>query len=146
MAMQDLTLMSAMLRKMDWHEERQKIIAQNIANADSVGYRPMDIKPLDFKQILGGSTSTLSMSAAGSGGGAMSLAATSPTHFGAENMAGSGQKVPTTKQKDVYEVAPAGNAVVLEDQLLRMNENYTDHAFVSNLYQKNIAMLKMALK
>ena len=35
MAMQDLTLMSAMLRKMDWHEERQKIIAQNIANADS---------------------------------------------------------------------------------------------------------------
>ena len=38
-------------------------------------------------------------------------------------------------------------AVVAEQyQLLRMNENYTDHAFVSNLYQKNIAMLKMALK
>lgn len=146
MAMQDLTLMSAMLKKMDWHEERQKIIAQNIANADSAGYRPMDINPLDFKQILGGSASPLSMSVAGSSGGAMSMAATSPTHFGAENMADSGQKVPTTRQKDVYEVAPAGNAVVLEDQLLRMNENYTDHAFVSNLYQKNIAMLKMALK
>jgi flagellar basal-body rod protein FlgB len=146
MAMQDLTLMSAMLKKMDWHEERQKIIAQNIANADSVGYRPMDMKPLDFKQILGGSTSSLSMSVAGSNGGAMSMAATNSTHFGAENMAGSGQKLPSVKQKDVYEVAPAGNAVVLEDQLLRMNENYTDHAFVSNLYQKNLAMLKMALK
>ncbi len=146
MAMQDLNLMSAMLKKMDWHEERQKIIAQNIANADSVGYRPMDMKPLDFKQILGGSTSSLSMSVAGSNGGAMSMAATNSTHFGAENMAGSGQKMPSVKQKDVYEVAPAGNAVVLEDQLLRMNENYTDHAFVSNLYQKNLAMLKMALK
>lgn len=146
MAMQDLNLMSAMLKKMDWHEERQKIIAQNIANADSVGYRPMDMKPLDFKQILGGSTSSLSMSVAGSNGGAMSMAATNSTHFGAENMAGSGQKLPSVKQKDVYEVAPAGNAVVLEDQLLRMNENYTDHAFVSNLYQKNLAMLKMALK
>lgn len=146
MAMQDLNLMSAMLKKMDWHEERQKIIAQNIANADSVGYRPMDMKPLDFKQILGGSTSSLSMSVAGSSGGAMSMAATNSTHFGAENMAGSGQKLPSVKQKDVYEVAPAGNAVVLEDQLLRMNENYTDHAFVSNLYQKNLAMLKMALK
>lgn len=146
MAMQDLTLMSAMLKKMDWHEERQKIIAQNIANADSAGYRPMDIKPLDFKQILGSSTSPLLMSVAGSNGGAMSMVATNSTHFGAENMAGSGQKVPSVKQKDVYEVAPAGNAVILEDQLLRMNENYTDHAFVSNLYQKNLAMLKMALK
>lgn len=146
MAMQDLTLMSAMLKKMDWHEERQKIIAQNIANADSVGYRPMDMKPLDFKQILGGSASPLSMSVAGSGGGAMSMAATSPTHFGSDAMVAGGKKVPDFKQKDVYEVAPAGNAVILEDQLLRMNENYTDHAFVSNLYQKNIAMLKMALK
>lgn len=146
MAMQDLTLMSAMLKKMDWHEERQKIIAQNIANADSSGYRPMDLKAIDFKQLLGGSASPLSMSVAGSNGGAMSMAATNSTHFGAENMAGSGQKVPSMKQKDVYEVAPAGNAVILEDQLLRMNENYTDHAFVSNLYQKNIAMLKMALK
>lgn len=146
MAMQDLTLMSAMLKKMDWHEERQKIIAQNIANADSSGYRPMDLKAIDFKQMLGGSTSPLSMSAAGTGGGAISMAATNSTHFGAESMAGSGQKVPSMKQKDVYEVAPAGNAVILEDQLLRMNENYTDHAFVSNLYQKNIAMLKMALK
>ncbi|MDI1226154.1 MAG: hypothetical protein PSY14_00515 [bacterium] len=146
MAMQDLTLMSAMLKKMDWHEERQKIIAQNIANADSSGYRPMDMKPLDFKQLLGGSTSVLSMSAAGSSGGAISMAATNGAHFGADTMAAGGQKVPDFKQKDVYEVAPAGNAVILEDQLLRMNENYTDHAFVSNLYQKNIAMLKMALK
>ncbi len=146
MTMQDLTLMSAMLKKMDWHEERQKIIAQNIANADSAGYRPMDIKPLDFKQILGGSASPLSMTVAGTDGGAMSMIATNPTHFGADSMAAGGQKVPSMKQKDVYEVAPAGNAVILEDQLLRMNENYTDHAFVSNLYQKNIAMLKMALK
>ena len=146
MALQDLTLMSAMLKKMDWHEERQKIIAQNIANADSVGYRPMDMKPIDFKQLLGGSASPLSMSVAGSSGGAMSMAATNATHFGGDTMAAGGQKVPSMKQKDVYEVAPAGNAVILEDQLLRMNENYTDHAFVSNLYQKNIAMLKMALK
>ena len=146
MAMQDLTLMSAMLKKMDWHEERQKIIAQNIANADAVGYRPMDMKPIDFKQLLGGSASPLSMSVAGSSGGAMSMAATNATHFGGDTMAAGGQKLPDYKQKEVYEVAPAGNAVILEDQLLRMNENYTDHAFVSNLYQKNIAMLKMALK
>ncbi|HYD18094.1 MAG TPA: hypothetical protein VEF76_06425 [Patescibacteria group bacterium] len=146
MAMQDLNLLGAMLKKMDWHEERQKLIAQNVANADSPGYRPMDLKEIDFKQILGSSASALSMSAAGTGGGgAMGMAVTSANHMtpGGGTI---GQNLPSAKQKDTYEVAPGGNSVVLEEQLLKMNENYTDHAFVSNLYQKNIAMLKMALK
>lgn len=150
MAMQDLTLMSAMLKKMDWLEERQKVIAQNIANADTPGYKPLEVKEIDFKEMLGGSTSKLSLSISAAEGGASAakgLALTAPTHIDTDGtQGGGGKKMPSSKQKQVYEVAPAGNSVIMEEQLLKMNANYTDHAFVSNLYQRNINMIKAALK
>ena len=52
MTTQNLTLLNAMVQKMDWVEERQKIIAQNIANADTPEYRPQDLTPLNFKTML----------------------------------------------------------------------------------------------
>lgn len=146
MSTQDLTLMSAMLKKMDWLEERQKIIAQNISNADTPGYKPLELKPLGFKELLGSSSSRLSLSlglgpTAPETGGA---ASTAPPHIGAE--ASATKDHDSTRQKHPYETAPAGNSVVLEEQLLKMSENYTDHAFVSNLYQRNINLIKSALK
>jgi flagellar basal-body rod protein FlgB len=150
MSTQDLTLTSALLRKMDWLEERQKVIAQNVANADTPGYRPMDIKELDFKDLLGGSTSKLSLSiGVGSGlGGKLALTAPDGEAASASAISSSAgqEKTPASRQKSTYEVAPAGNAVILEEQLLKMNANYTDHAFVSNLYQRNINLLKTAVK
>ena len=125
MTTQDLTLMSAMLRKMDWLEERQKVIAQNIANADTPGYRPQDVKPIDFKELLGGSASKLSLSVGSADAGSSPLAMTQPDHIAADTLGGDKQEVPTSAQKHPYEVAPAGNAVILEEQLLKMNENFT---------------------
>lgn len=146
MTTQDLTLMSAMLKKMDWLEERQKVIAQNIANADTPGYRPLEVKPLDFKELLGGTASKLSLSVGSAEAGSSPLAMTQPDHLEADTIGAPEQKVPTGKEKHPYEVAPAGNAVILEEQLLKMNENYTDHAFVSNLYQRNVNLIKASLK
>lgn len=150
MTTQDLTLMSAMLTKMGWLEERQKIIAQNITNADTPDYKPLEVKPIDFKELLGGSASKLSLSIGASETGATpassGLSTTEPNHLEADGTQPGGQKLPTGKQKRTYETAPAGNSVILEEQLLKMNQNYTDHAFVSNLYQRNVGLLKMALK
>lgn len=150
MTTQDLTLMSAMLKKMDWLEERQKVIAQNIANADTPGYKPLEVKEIDFKELLGSSASRLSLGVSGAEAGtpaAQGLAMTSPVHIDTDGTTGGGGKnLPSSKQKQVYEVAPAGNSVIMEEQLLKMNANYTDHAFVSNLYQRNINLIKAALK
>lgn len=142
---QDLTIMSAMLQKMDWLEERQKVIAQNIANADTPGYRPMDVKEPDFKSMLQSTTSAKSMKAAVP---MPQMAATNPQHIQTETATQLEQAdLPKpTRQKDPFEVAPAGNAVTLEEQLIKLNQNYSDHAFISNLYQKNMDMLKESLK
>lgn len=139
MTTQELTLMQGMVKKMDWLEERQKVLAQNIANADTPDYRPMDVTPPDFKDLLGVSTSSVSLSAPG-------LSTTDIKHLGLGGASGSSAEPDAKKQKNTYEVAPASNSVVLEEQLLKMNQNVTDHRLVSTLYQKNIDMLKASLK
>ena len=134
----DLTLMQAAIKKMHWNEARQKVLAQNIANADTPGYQPEDIKPLDFKNLLGHSASSLPMSAN------VQLATTDPKHLGGSS--GSSGVPAAKKQKNPYETSPSGNAVVLEEQLLKMNENYADHHMTTTIYQKNMDMLKESLK
>ena len=149
MPMQDLTLMSAMLTKMNWMEERQKVLAQNIANADTLGYQPQDVKPLDFKNLLQSSTSSVSLGSGVSGPSAPAagmLAVTDPKHIVGSGSSETAGKSPTMEEKSPYEVSPAGNAVILEEQLIKMNQNYTDYQFTSNLYAKNMEMLKASLK
>lgn len=146
MTTQNLTLLNAMVQKMDWVEERQKVIAQNIANADTPEYRPQDLTPLDFKTMLGNTTKKLSLKSGVSAPAISGLATTDSAHMSIGGATASAGKAQKKEDKTPYEVAPAGNAVVLEEQLLKMNENYTDHRFITNLYQKNIDMLKMAVK
>jgi len=146
MTTQDMTLMQAAIRKMHWHEARQKVLAQNIANADTPEYKPQDIAPLDFKGLLESSTSSLSLGAATSHAPAGSLATTDPKHMGLHGASPASGKMVAKDQKNPYEAAPDGNAVVLEEQLLKMNQNYTDHRLTTTIYQKNIDMLKLAVK
>lgn len=147
MTTQNLTLLNAMVQKMDWVEERQKVIAQNIANADTPGYRPQDLTAIDFKSMLASSSSKLSLGTSGvPSPAAAGLATTQSNHMSSGGTLAGGSNPQSKEERNPYEVAPAGNAVVLEEQLLKMGENYTDHRFITNLYQKNIDMLKTAIR
>ena len=53
----DLPLMSFIRDKMKWHQARQTVLASNIANADTPGYRPNDLKPMSFAAHLEGAKS-----------------------------------------------------------------------------------------
>jgi len=39
-------------KKMRWLSQRQDVLAQNVANADTPDYRARDLVPLDFKRTL----------------------------------------------------------------------------------------------
>lgn len=128
-------LINALGEKMNWLEANQKELARNISNADTPGYRPNELKQPDFKNIL---SNTTSMSTT------PHLATTNAKHIDANGNQAAGFKESVSKK--VYETAPAGNAVVLEEQLVKMNKNFTDHAFITNLYQKQFDFLKTAIK
>lgn len=135
----NIPLLQAMTRKMGWHEQRQNVITANISNADTPRYMPSDLSPLDFKSLLRSSAGAGAIQSVG-------LATTRPNHINSSGSLAKGDKSRIVKDRDIYEVSPSGNAVILEEQLFKMNSNQADHALISNLYQKNIQMIKQAEK
>lgn len=132
-------LIQALIQKMDWHGQRQKVLADNIANADTPDYQPKDLVPMDFKAVLKDSSTRSSAKSAGG-----RILTTNPVHIGAQSGPAHADAKSRT-QKKVYEVAPAGNAVVLEEQMLKVSENVMDYEMTSNTYRKFMTLLRTAL-
>src|SRR5262245_7347356 len=128
----DIALFKAIGAKMGYLGQRQRIISQNVANADTPNYRPMDLKQVDFGTIL----KNLSESKT------LKMTATNIAHIGANGKIADPKSM---KQKKTYEVAPAGNAVIMEEQLLRSGQTLMDYNLMTSLYQKNVRLIQTAL-
>jgi flagellar basal-body rod protein FlgB len=128
----DIPLVGMLKQRMNWHEARQGVLAQNVANADTPNYRSRDLKEPVFSQMVKG---------AGAGAiGGVQMAATNPRHIGANGAAGS-----EPERAKPYEITPQGNAVVLEEEVMRVSQNVSDYQMVSQLYSRGLGMLKTAI-
>jgi flagellar basal-body rod protein FlgB len=134
MTTQNIGLFKALGAKMDYLNQRQSIISQNVANADTPGFRPMDLKEVDFGTVLKGVTK--------SQGVGIQMVSTNAMHVGGGNEVAAAKE---GKQKKVYEVAPDGNAVIMEEQMLKSGQTVMDYNLMTSLYQKNVSMIKTAL-
>ena len=52
MGIVDIPIFSMLRSRMEWHQERQRVLAENVANADTPNYRPLDLAPPNFQQAL----------------------------------------------------------------------------------------------
>ncbi|MDP1629923.1 MAG: flagellar basal body rod protein FlgB [Caulobacter sp.] len=125
----------AMLReRLGYLGERQKVIAQNVANADTPGYAARDLKSFNFSAQVQ-SQAGLAM---------LQPARTTPVH-----LAGSPRR-PTSPsggrpvRTPDSEVTLDGNGVVLEDQMIKMAESRMQYDAAIGFYQKSMALLRMA--
>lgn len=132
MAIQNIGLFKAISAKMGYLNYRHDIISQNIANADTPGYRPKDLRPVDFGKMVTGDTQIKTVD----------LDKTNPMHASKETL---GTTTSVGKWRDMYEVAPSDNSVILEEQLMASRQNTLDYDMAINLYQKNVSMYKTAL-
>lgn len=123
-----LALLSALTDKMRWHQERQGILAENVANADTPNYTARDLKSYSFDDEMR-SVATVSVST------------TSPAHISVS----SGSVRTSGSQSSLYEVTPSGNGVVLEDEMMKVTGNEMDYQAVTALYMRSIRLLKVAL-
>lgn len=120
-----LDLASAMARHAS---TRHRVIAENVANADTPGYHARDIG--DFQTFLNESFP----------GGGFAAKATRPGHAGAAaDPAG-----PRAFELDVPG-SPDGNTVNLEDQAVRAAGTQGDHALALTVYAKAIDILRLGL-
>lgn len=137
-------LFSLLSEKMDYLTQRQGVIAQNIAQANTPGYKPKDLVSFDevLKQTSAGQSGSSSSLSSG-----FHLAVTDPRHIsGAGGSLGSTPgSFKTQKIKDVYEIKPNGNAVVLEQQMSALSETTTQYQMMTGLYKKTLSLIKTAL-
>lgn len=126
-----LDIFQAITRRMEWLGQRQTVLAQNVANADTPGYKPQDLKDGPFGRLL----DRLSP---------VEPAATHPAHLRPAGGAGD-RPADSQDQRERFETAPSGNAVVLEEQLINVAETQMAYQTMSNLYRKHMDMLRAAL-
>ncbi len=131
MDLDKLTLFGLMKGKIRWLSQRQEVLAQNIANADTPGYKPSDLKAFDFKSMVEAPQSTLNMSA------------TSASHLSGRRQSIGVARV--VEQDRSYETMPNGNAVVLEEQMAKIAETQLSYKLATELYRKHIGMIKTAI-
>lgn len=129
MDLRKASIFRMMSDKMGWLSERQKVLAQNVANSDTPGYAAQDLAPLTYDKRPGT-------------GFSLALARTDPAHVqpGAD-----GGTYRARADRAPYETAPAKNAVVLEEQMVKVAETQADHQLITNLYRKHVHMLHVAL-
>lgn len=131
MSVNDLPLMSAIRGRLTWLDQRQQVIAQNVANADTPGYMARDIRtPTDFAAALNNA-------------GGLQMARTSAAHIAPPpTAAGRFEGVDAPDSETTLD----GNAVVVEEQMLKMAESRMAYDAAIGFYQKSLLMLRMAAR
>jgi flagellar basal-body rod protein FlgB len=123
-------LFGLMRERMAWLAQRQRVLAENIANADTPRFRPRDIAPF----VPRGDQSEVRAEA--------DLALTQPGHIAPAGDAARG--VGEEKARTVYEATPSGNAVVLEEQMAKVNETAIAHRLAAQVYRKYLGLVRLA--
>lgn len=131
---ESISLLQALGAKMNYLDQRQKVLAQNIANSDTPRYQPSDMKKVDFGRVLRDVT----------GDRTIRVENTNPNHMPPASEAAV-HKPKQGKSKEVYEVAPDKNGVILEEQMLKASETNMNYNLMLNVYAKNMGMLRTAI-
>ncbi|WP_029415320.1 flagellar basal body rod protein FlgB [Brevundimonas bacteroides] len=134
MGVADLPLLGQIRGRLTWLDERQRLIAQNVANSDTPGYVGRDLRqPTDFAAAL-------------REGGPLTMAQTRPGHMPVGGPNGAPVARFTSQAAPDSETTLDGNAVVVEEQMLKMAESRMAYDAAIGLYQKSLAMLRLAAK
>lgn len=132
--MSDPAIFKALGAKMKYLHQRQSLIAQNIANANTPDYKPKDLSKVDFGRTLGKVLDDKF--------DRVRIATTKKGHIPDPNNPPSPR---SEKQDQTYEVTPSGNAVILEEQSVKAGQTQADYSLMTSVYRKNTGMIMTAL-
>jgi len=133
------SLIAGIAREMHHLADRQRVVAQNIANNDTAGYKARDVAAPDFADLLA------QQGAGGSGRAGVARPRVAPTAAMAALGSRAGVGAGTILDRDVGETKPDGNNVTLEEQLLKMGQIQADFAAMTSLYRKGQGLMRTAL-
>jgi flagellar basal-body rod protein FlgB len=128
MPITQIPILSMLRTRMQWHQERQQLLAENVANANMPNFKPRDLAQPELGRAQPPA--------------ALGLARTSTSHLtGATGGAAQFQ----LDHRGTFEVRPTGNAVHLEDEMLKVAANQMDYQAATALYARGLGLIKTAL-
>ena len=133
MALTDIPILSMLRTRLQWSQERQRVLAENVANADTPNFRARDLAPPKFEAPVHAAPAEVSR---------VSLLRTEADHIAGAMTGGSGFQ---SQSAGNYEVSPTGNAVNLEDEMMKVAANQMDYQAVTALYARSLGLFKTAL-
>jgi flagellar basal-body rod protein FlgB len=123
MAVNGPSLMDALKTRMQWHQARTKLLAENVANADTPKFQPHDLK------------------VPAASAGLPALLRTNAQHLTINGTTGGFD--PRDPKK--FERTPSGNSVNLEDEMMKVAQNQSDYQLAASLYSKGLSLMKIAI-
>jgi len=130
MTLSDMNYFQALNTRMSWLNERQRLLAENVANANTPGFQSKDLEELNFPELLRKSAATVGMTQT-SGKHIQSVA-----HVGAAKF-----KVQASDEA----ADKSGNSVSLELEMMKVSQSVADHELMTNLYRKGMDLMRIAL-
>ena len=129
MPLAGLPLFDMLKTRMQWHQARQRLLTENVAGADMPGFKPRDLRQPDFDGTARAP-------------GPVALVSTQASHLpgflSASNAA--------SAKAGSFETTPSGNAVQLEDEMMKVAQNQMDYQMATSLYAKSLQIMKTAIK
>jgi flagellar basal-body rod protein FlgB len=134
MDLADIPLFSMLRGRLSYLSERQRVIAENVANSDTPGFAPRDLKPFAFHAQQQAHAA-----------GAQAVTHASHMVSPSARKPGGAAGIKSTKA-EVTETTLDGNSVSLEEEMLKMSDARMSYDAAIGFYTKSLNLLRMAVK
>ncbi len=114
-------------------QARHAVLSQNVANADTPRYQPKDLVEPDFASALKQQPT---------GVPPVTVERTRADHLAGASSVGMTSRKATI---DGFEVAPSGNAVLIEEQLRMMGGAARGYQLATSVYAKYVGLMRTAI-
>lgn len=125
-------ILSGMQRALRQLDARQRVIAGNLANSDTPGFKALDVKSDFANMVEQAGNPTVSLTARMS-------------ELGAKSGNSLGVRSDVIVDNSATEIKPDGNSVNIEEQMMKMSQVQTEYITLINLYKKNVSLFKSAI-
>jgi flagellar basal-body rod protein FlgB len=130
-----ITVFSLMKARLQMLGDRQKVIAENVANVSTPGFVPRDVDQDSFAAAL------QRMAGRSAGPSRTVMAATQAGHMAPPGGASTSYRMSRAPDS---ETTLDGNSVVVEEQMMKIAETRMDFETMVGLYQKSLGLLRLA--
>ncbi len=139
MALNKIAVFGVLRGTMAMLGERQKVLARNIANANTPGFEAKDVDNKSFNRLLANT-----LQGKGTQSGRLTMQVSEPGHIRRSGSGSGAAKYKIISRPD-SETTLNGNSVVLEEQVMRVAETRMRYETAAGLYEKSMGLLRLAI-